>query len=72
MLTLHPFLAKSDKYDRCNTLATKNLVDSAVSAGVEQFLFVRSAKAGGEGCESPLDEAHPDIVLLALMGYLNY
>lgn len=46
----------TDIYDRCNFLATKNLFEAAVKSEVKYFLFVSSAKAGGEAFDVPVNE----------------
>ena len=52
---------KSSMYERCNAIATKNLLEASAGSGAKHFLFVSSAKAGGEGYEVPLDEYQQDL-----------
>lgn len=45
-----------DIYYRCNFIATKNLFEASVKSEVKYFLFVSSAKAGGEAFDVPVNE----------------
>ena len=47
----------AEKYFRCNVNATKALADFSINFGVNRFLYVSSAKAGGEGSTSPISES---------------
>jgi UDP-glucose 4-epimerase len=49
--------SQAAKYLRCNVNATKSLSDFAVNFGVNRFLYVSSAKAGGEGSAFPTSES---------------
>ena len=50
-------LGLAEKYFRCNANATKALADFALNFGVNRFLYVSSAKAGGEGSTLPISES---------------
>jgi UDP-glucose 4-epimerase len=47
---------KGNIYYQCNFLATKNLYEASVKSEIKYFLFVSSAKAGGEAFDVPVNE----------------